>query len=57
MGWKANDIWMCKVREALREGYGVEDIALKLECHVEHVRTEVKILRDMGVLNNLFSKP
>lgn len=33
----------------LIDGYGVEDIALWLGCHVSHVQEEVKRLRELGL--------
>lgn len=51
---QSNTMWMVRVRELLREGYGVEDIALRLDCDVEHVRAEVAILRREGLLERLY---
>lgn len=41
--------WCAFVESRLFDGYGVEDIALWLECHVNHVRNYVKVLRRGGV--------
>ena len=41
--------WSNRVRIALQQGYGVEDIAVTEGCSVEHVRLEVRILREAGV--------
>ena len=37
--------WQATVRRHLANGYGVEDIAVTLGCNVEHVRAEVRIIR------------
>jgi DNA-binding NarL/FixJ family response regulator len=50
MSPEANTNWQAKVAQYLRDGYGVEDIALKMKCEVSAVRHEVKILRDEGRL-------
>lgn len=42
-----------RVMAYLRDGYGVEDIAIMLGCNVAHVRAEVEILRDEGNLARL----
>jgi len=42
--------WSSLVEARLFEGYGVEDIALWLNCHVSHVRRHVEILRRQRVL-------
>lgn len=49
-----NSAWIGKVRQLLREGQGVEDIALKLKCDVTAVRSEVSILRELGELEGLY---
>jgi DNA-binding transcriptional regulator LsrR (DeoR family) len=36
--------------ELLRQGYGVEDIAIKLNCTAERVRREVAKLRATGTV-------
>ena len=50
----ANDAWQTVVRRLLREGYGVEDVAIKLRCDVDDVRREVAILRASGDLARMF---
>ena len=50
MSPERNTAWQTTVRNLLRDGLGVEDIAVKLECEVAAVRREVKILRDEGRL-------
>jgi DNA-binding NarL/FixJ family response regulator len=50
MSPESNANWQAKVAQYLRDGFGVEDIALKLKCEVSAVRREVKILRDEGRL-------
>lgn len=49
-----NSNWQAKVRALLRDGYGVEDIALRLRCDVGDVRSEVAILRAEGELARMF---
>ena len=49
-----NEGWQAKVRNRLRDGYGVEDIAVMLGCDVGDVRKEVEILRNEGRLRKLF---
>ena len=51
-----NSMWICQVREALSDGLGVEDIALKLSCAVEDVRREVRILREGQNLQRIFER-
>lgn len=43
-----NTTWMVQVRTLLGQGFGVEDICLKLECSVADVRREVEIYRQEG---------
>ena len=43
-----NTTWMVQVRTLLGQGYGVDDISLKLECSVADVRREVEIYRQEG---------
>lgn len=50
---QANSNWQARVRGLLREGYGVEDIAILLDCHVNSVRIEVEILRATGELREI----
>ena len=49
-----NTTWMVRVRQLLDQGYGTEDIAIKLECDVKHVRNEVQILRETGALKRIY---
>ena len=46
--------WLGAVHLMLKQGYGVEDIALKLNTNVENIRLEVNSLRDLGVLETAF---
>lgn len=46
-------MWIVKVRDLLRQGFGVEDIAVKLKCDVSHVRAEVEIYRREGRLKEV----
>lgn len=50
---EANSNWQARVRALLREGFGVEDIAVRLSCRVEDVRREVEILRATGELKEI----
>lgn len=49
-----NNSWQARVAEYLRQGYGVEDIAVFLDCDVQDVRNEVAILRSEGRLDGLY---
>jgi hypothetical protein len=40
--------WREQVKHRLLDGYGVEDIALWLDCHPEHVALEIDRLRAAG---------
>ena len=51
-----NSQWIRRVRGALAEGLGVEDIALRLSCDVEDVRREVSILRENGALARIYER-
>lgn len=42
--------WKRAVHDALRDGYGVEDIALRLGCRLDAVREYVAKLRRLGRL-------
>ena len=46
--------WLGGVHSLLKAGFGVEDIAQKLNTDVENIRLEVKALRDLGVLETTF---
>ena len=48
--------WKAAVIRDLREGYGVEDIALRMECDVQHVRDLVVDLRKHGLLPRLYEQ-
>lgn len=48
-----NTGWMVKVRTLLGKGFGVEDIAVKLECAVSDVRREVEIYRQEGRIKEI----
>ena len=52
-----NDIWMRKVWALISEGFGTEDIAVKLKCDIESVRREVAILRESGHLKYVLGVP
>lgn len=49
-----NTDWQYRVRSHLRDGYGVEDIAVNLRCPVADVRREVEILREAGELQKIY---
>lgn len=53
---RSNSQWIARVSILLREGFGVEDIAIKLKCTVEAVRMEVKILRECRLLENIYRR-
>lgn len=46
--------WQADVLDYLKDGMGVEDIALKMECDVREVRFEVNRLRKNGILDAAF---
>ena len=48
-----NTHWQTSVRRLLREGYGAEDIAIKLKCSADDVRREIHILREEGRLTKI----
>ena len=52
-----NSIWINKVTRLLAEGFGTEDIAVKLKCDIEDVRREVAILRESGHLKYTLGVP
>jgi DNA-binding NarL/FixJ family response regulator len=45
-----NSTWQGKVARLLGQGFGAEDIALKLSCDPDAVRREIKIYRQEGRL-------
>ena len=48
--------WKAAVIVQLREGLGVEDIALRMSCDVKHVRDLVSQLRRHGLLPHLYEQ-
>lgn len=42
--------WVERVGALLRDGYGVEDIAIKLACEARQVRTQIALFRGAGLL-------
>ena len=50
---ECNTASMVKVRTLLGKGFGVEDIAIKLECSVADVRREVEIYRQEGRIKEI----
>lgn len=51
-----NDVWQGDVHALLRQGYGAEDIAIKLNCRADDVRREVQILRETHQLARVLGK-
>jgi DNA-directed RNA polymerase specialized sigma24 family protein len=49
-------LWCDMVNHRLSHGYGVEDIALQMQCSVETVRFHVRSLRAQGKLKPLYDK-
>lgn len=47
---RRNAYWRESVHRLLAQGFGVEDIAIRLDCAVERVRQEMAILRISGKL-------
>ncbi len=48
-----NTTWQTAVRSLLGEGYGAEDIAIRLGCAADDVRREMEILRQEGRLRDI----
>lgn len=53
MTGRENSAWQGKVSNLLAQGYGVEDIALRLRCKISDVRQEVEILRGEGKIERI----
>ena len=51
-----NDEWQARVKQLLRMGYGVEDIAIQTKKRVSRVRTEVQRLRASGELTEIYRR-
>jgi len=51
-----NTAWSRSVKALLKQGYGVEDVAVFLNCDAQHVRNEVSIYRDEGRLGEITYK-
>ncbi|MGC0225168.1 hypothetical protein [Pseudooceanicola nitratireducens] len=51
-----NSQWQRRVKILLKDGFGVEDIALKTGCTFDTVRSEVAILRASGSLDAMFPR-
>lgn len=47
--------WSVAVIDGLRDGYGVEDIALRLGCRADAVRDEVQKLRRTGMMARVYN--
>ena len=52
--WRQDRIFSTRVREQMRLGYGVEDIAARLKVPVAEVRREADLLRRLGTLDDLY---
>lgn len=48
--------WKVAVIRDLRDGFGVEDIALRMDCDVQRVRDFVADLRKHGLLSRLYEQ-
>lgn len=48
--------WRRAVVAELRQGYGIEDISVRMKCRVEAVREEVAALRRLGLLVGIVAK-
>ena len=48
--------WKSRVRSKLLEGFGVEDIAIAIDCHRTHVQAYVNDLREDGQLDKWWGK-
>ena len=42
--------WVDRMGALLRDGFGVDDIAIKLQCEARQVRTQVSLFRGDGLL-------
>ncbi len=49
--------WNESVHDLLRQGFGVEDIAIRIGCTAERVRREVNNLRQTGRLRDVLGLP
>lgn len=48
--------WQAQVRHMLSQGFGVEDIAVRLGVEANSIREMVKIMRRNGVLDTMFHR-
>lgn len=46
-----------RILDLLQDGFGVEDIALKIDAPADAVRFVVRSMRAIGELNKIFSGP
>ena len=53
MTGRENSAWQGHVARLLAEGYGAEDIAIRLGCAADDVRREMEILRQEGRLRDI----
>lgn len=49
-----NTHWIVRVRELFALGFGIEDIAVKLNCPADDVRREFHILREQGTFKEIY---
>jgi hypothetical protein len=53
---QSNTMWQSRVRKLLREGFGSEDIGVRLGYPAEDVRQEIALLRANGDLKGILAK-
>ena len=53
---ESNAMWQDRVKTLLRDGLGVEDIAIRTKTTAENVRREVEILRATGELTEIYRR-
>jgi len=49
--------WQSKVRGLLQEGWGSQDIAVMLNVDVEAVSMMIRIMRQNGILEQIYRRP
>ena len=52
----SDKMWLEPAQKMLREGYGVEDIAVTLDVPVELVRMAVRAMRSQGFIRRMFPR-
>jgi len=48
--------WIARVGALIRDGFGSEDIAVKLSCRADQVSAQMKRFRDAGLIKEWFAK-